>query len=175
MLYRGVVLLACHASHACRAACSHRSRDDNPAHHHRLPRYRWCVGLGHSRPWCRRRWRSPSAAAAATMGAAFFFFFFSRNKKKNKTFSFSKLKGDKNLQTGLEKLFLKKKKVFVFKIKRGTKIFKRGGKNFLKRVGLFVGSIEGGKIFGVALFCFAWEWGFFLSTPRIGCPRIVGY
>ena len=35
----------------------------------------------------------------------FFFFFFRGRKKKNKTFSFSKLKGDKNLQTGLEKLF----------------------------------------------------------------------
>ena len=105
----------------------------------------------------------------------FFYFFFSRKKKKKQNLFVFKIKGGQKSSNGVGKTFLKKKKVFVFKIKRGTKIFKRGGKNFLKRVGLFVGSIEGGKIFGVALFCFAWEWGFFLSTPRIGCPRIVGY
>lgn len=141
MLYRGVVLPACQASQACQAGCTIGLGMTFP---HIIT---CCLGkydvsgLGHSRPWCRRRWRSPSAAAA-TMGAfskIFFFFFlnflkcfqmFSNVLKQNKMFSFSKLKGGQNG-------------------------FKRGGKNVLKKSGLD------------HLFSFAWErlgkfWGGFV-------------
>lgn len=135
MLYRGVVLPGCQASQAWHAGCTIGLGMTFP---HIIT---CCLGiddvsgLGHSRPWWRRRWRSPSAAAA-TMGAfsKFFFFFlnfpnvlkcFEMFSNKTKMFSFSKLKGGQNG-------------------------FKRGGKNVLKNSGL-------GKMFSLLNF-----WGGFV-------------
>lgn len=133
MLYRGVVL------HAFQAACT-------IALGMTFPTIITCClgiydvsGLGHSRPWCRRRWRSPPPPPPPPPPWVQFFFFFFRKKKKfvfkrNKIFSFSKQNGGQNgfkrggkhvlKKGGWEKIFSPQKIAWDYLLQAG------GGKNF---------------------------------------------